>query len=903
MVAASLIFASPWWLLGLPLLAAGAGVFWRFARRYSERRIRLFVSPGSAHDAVPSMDRRRQILRFALPAAAVACVCLALARPLVGPKPGHAERKGVDFVVALDVSKSMWAEDVSPNRLDAVKKELTEWMRQASGDRMGLVIFAGEALIQAPVTFDYQALDRVLKTAAPRSISKGGTNIPKAIEMAATLLDKGGLDTRALVIFTDGENLDGDAVAAAREAHVKNGLTIFTIGVGSAAGGKVPQLDHAEFAKLNPQQKQRRGYVRNEYGTEVVSRLDERALRAIATAGGGRFEVFAPESGFFQKLRDTALLPLAKSRKILNVQDYDEWFPLPLLLAIVLLMLEPLVSVVKKRTSSGVGVAVVRPETLSGPAGAPVSFAKPKAKGVPAALILLALVCTAFGAGELDRQVALLLKEGKAAEAVALVKSTADAAPGDPILAYNYGLTLYQAGNLEGAIEVFQTIRTTATEEHLRTKALFQLGNAQFRLGEKLGTQSGAVLSMERSLAFYDELLAVRSTSDVRDNREAAKEALQEILTKIAAERLKSADDMEKRNDIQRLSRVLQEALDAQERLTTLDPKDKQASAAKEETKRRLAESLQKDAEKHIAETDKIEAKNDKNADRMVLGRREQGIETLRQALAQTPDDKTIAQKIQAEQSKMSNLITKRAEEILVPALAKEKMSGGEMQAVEKGRQELAKALELDANNARAKELKAEADTRLENELLAQAEKSLDAVERQNGPQAKLRAASSAGEQFQKAQDVNPDSQPAKDGLAKVEAMLPELHAAAAALELAEAQKLLAADSKSRDTLKKAVGYLETSTQNFSRSLALKPEDQKAQQGFTQAQQLLSESRDQLDQERQANAEPGELSEPSDKPGQPGQPAPPKMQVYTQRQPGAPVAPTGGFWNKNNRDW
>jgi Ca-activated chloride channel family protein len=904
MVAASLIFASPWWLTGLPLLVAGAVAFWRFSRRQAERRIALFVSPGSAREAVPSMDRRGQMLRFALPVAVAGLVCVALARPLTGPKPGHAERKGVDFVVALDVSKSMWAEDVPPNRLDAVKNELTGWMRQASGDRMGLVLFAGEALISAPVTFDFQALERVLKAASPRSISKGGTNIPKAIEMATTLLDKSGLDTRALVIFTDGENLDGDAVAAAREAHAKNGLTIFTVGVGSAAGAKVPQLDHAEFAKLKPPQQQRRGYVRNEYGTEVVSRLDEQALRAIATAGGGRFEVFVPGSGFFQNLRDTALLPLAKNRRILNVQDYYEWFPVPLVLAILLLMLEPLIPAVRKRGPAGVGVAVVRPETLSGPAGAPVSFARPKGKGVPTALLAFVLLPAALAVSEPGREVAGLLKDGKPAEAVAVMRAALDAAPSDPVLAYNYGLTLYQAGKLEDAIEVFQNLKTSTTEEHLRAKALFQLGNAQFRLAEKLGTQSGAVLSMERSLAFYDELLAVRSTGDARTNREAAKEALQEILTKIAAERLKSADDMEKRSDTARLSRVLQEALDAQERLTTLDPKDKQAAAAKEEIRRRLAESLQKDAEKHIAETDKIEAKNDKNADRQVLGRREQGIEILRQAQTQAPHDEKIGQKIQAEQTKMSNLITKRAEEAIAPALAKEKMSGGEMGAVEKGRQELAKALELDANNTRAKDLKAKADARLEDELLGQAEKNLAAVERQTGAQAKLRAASAAGEQFQKARDVNPDSQRARDGLAKVEAMLPDLHAAAAALDLAEAQKLLRAEGKSQNNLKKAVGYLETSTQNFSRSLALRPEDQKAQQGFEQAQQLLSESRDQLDAQRQAGAEQNESSDPAADPSaQPGEPAPPKMQIYNQRPTGKPAAPTGSFWDKNNRDW
>jgi hypothetical protein len=908
MVAASLVFASPWWLLALPILAASGFVFWRISRRYTERRIGLFVSPSTVKEAVPAVDRRLQMLRFAMPILVVACVCVALARPLIGPRPGHAERKGVDFVVALDVSKSMWAEDLSPNRLDAVKQELSTWLGQAAGDRMGLVLFAGESVIQAPVTFDYQALERVLKAANPKSISKGGTNIPKAIEMASTLLNKSGLDTRALVIFSDGENLDGDAAAAARQAQDRDGLTIFTVGVGSAAGAKVPQIDHAEFARLRPEQKQRRGYVRNEYGTEVVSKLDENALRAVATAGGGRYEVFAPDTGFFQRLRDTALLPLAKNRKILNVQDYYEWFPLPLFVGIVLLMLEPLISTVKKRSASGgVGVDVVRPETLSAPVEVPVSFPR-KSKAGTAPLVILFLAATPLLANsDLRSQAEKLLKDGKGADAVALVRTAANAAPGDGLLAYNLGLTLYQAGQLEEAIEVFQNLKTSTTDESLRAKALFQLGNAQFRLGEKLGSQPAAVLSMERALAFYDELLAVRSTSDGRFNQEAAKKALQETLTKIAAERLKAADDMEKRNDTFRLSRVLQEALEAQERLTTLDPKDKKLAADRDATKQRLAQSLKKEAEKHIAETDKLESQNKPDDDRKVLGRREQGIDILQQAKAQAPNDQELDRKIQEEQSKMSNLITKRAEEKIVPALAKEKAGSGELAALDRGRQDLAKALELDPDNAKAKDLKAQAEGRLEKEILAQAKNNLAAAERQTDPRSKLRAASGAGEQFQKVQDINPESQPAKEGLEKVGAMLPELHAAAAALDLAEAQRLLGDEKKSSDNLKKAVGYLETSTQNYARSLALKPEDQKAQEGYDRAQQLLSDSRDQLDQQRQMTAQssqqPPQEGAPSEQAAE-GQPAtPPKMQIYNQRQPASPSVSSGSFWNKNNRDW
>lgn len=907
MVAASLIFASPWWLLALPLLAAGGVVFWRISRRYVERRIGLFVSPSTVREAVPAMDRRLQMLRFAMPLLVVACVCLALARPLVGPRPGHAERKGVDFVVALDVSKSMWAEDLPPNRLDAVKQEISEWLGQAAGDRMGLVLFAGESVIQAPVTFDYQSLERVLKAAAPRSISKGGTNIPKAIEMASSLLNKSGLDTRALVIFTDGENLDGDAVAAARQAHDKDGLTIFTVGVGSTVGAKVPQIDHAEFAKLRPDQKQRRGYVRNEYGTEVVSKLDENALRAIATAGGGRYEAYVPESGFLKRLRDSALLPLAKNRSILNVQDYYEWFPLPLFGAILLLMLEPLISTLKKKPgSSGVGVAVVRPETLSAPVDVPVSISrKTKSAVVPLAIFFLA-AAPLPAASDLRSQAEQLLKEGKGADAVALVRAAVNVSPDDGLLAYNLGLTLYQTGQLEEALEVFQNLKTSTTDEALRAKALFQLGNAQFRLGEKLGSQSAAVLSMERALAYYDELLAVRPSTDGRFNQEAARKALQEVLTKVAAERLKTADDMEKRNDTWRLSRVLQEALEAQERLTTLDPKDKKAEADRDATRKRLAESLKSDAAKHIAETDKVESQNKPDDDRKVLGRREQGIAILQQAKAQAPNDPEIDRKIQEEQTKMSNLITKRAEEKIVPALAKEKVGSGEMAALDRGRQDLAKAVELDPDNTKAKDLKSQAEDRLEQEILAQANRNLAAAERQTDPRSKLRSATGASEQFQKVQDINPASQPAKEGLEKVGAMLPELHAAAAALDLAEAQKLLADEKKSPDNLKKAVGYLETSTQNYARSLALDPEDQKAQQGYDRAQQLLSDSRDQLDQQRQMTAQSPESPQggtPQEQSAE-GQPAtPPKMQIYHQRQPASPAVSSGSFWNKNNRDW
>jgi len=903
-----MIFAQPLWLILVPLLAAGGYGFWVLARRRAQKRIGLFVSPALVREAVPAMDWPLRAVRFAIPVAVVALLALAAARPLTGPKAGHAERRGVDFVVALDVSKSMWAEDLQPNRLDAVKNELKTWLHQASGDRMGLVVFAGEANVQAPVTFDYQALERILKVAAPKAISKGGTNIAGAIQTSGTLLSKSGLDTRALVIVTDGENLDGDALDAARKAHAQDGITIFTVGVGSAAGEKVPLTERSEYDKLPLEKRQKRNYMRNEYGTEVVSRLDEQALRGIAASGGGQYVPFVANGEFFQKFRNTHLLPLTKERKILNVQDYYEWFQVPLVLAILLLMLEPLIPSTRKRPAThGAGVAVIRPEKASSPAGAPVAFAKRTGKrpAPVALLLLLALTLAARAQTPLGQQVEQLIKDKKAPEAVALMKTEVDKSPADPLLAYNYGLTLYQAGQFEEAIVVFQNLKNTAEDDTVRAKALFQLGNAQFRLGQKLGTQPAAALSMERAMEFYDEMLTVKSSSDGRQNRDAAKQALQGILKQIAADRLKSADEQIKRNDTTRLSRTLSEALDAQEKIVALEPKDQQAAKDAEDTKKRLVDSLLNDAAKHSAETDKIEAQ--KGPDWQIMNRRNQALEMLREADAHAPNDKRVADAIQQEQTKISNYLTKKAEEKMAPAFAKEKRQNGDWDALERGRQELTQALDLDKNNTRAAELKQKAEEIIEKETAEAGKQALASAEKSGDARNRLRAATNAADLFQRAQSVNPDNQTARDGLDKLAKLLPELHAAAAQLDLAEGKKTLAAD-KSQAGLKKAVGSLEAASQNFARAEAMQPGDQDVRQGLQEAQRLLSESRDQLDAQRQASAQadnqqdgPPQDSASSQNAQQ--QPNAPNTQIYSQTRKTAPSVSSGNFWNKNVRDW
>ncbi|CAN5616132.1 hypothetical protein BH09VER1_BH09VER1_22260 [soil metagenome] len=923
MVTATLIFAEPLWLAVLPLLAVGGYFLAKVSRHRAEQKIRLFVSAGLAAEALAPLAARPRQLRFVVPIAVMGLIIIAAARPLTGPRPDHADRKGVDFVVALDVSKSMWAQDISPYRLAAVKNELSEWFKTMAGDRMGLVLFAGDAVIQAPITFDYTALDRVLKEAAPKSISKGGTNIAQSIEMATTLLKKSGLDTRALVILTDGENLDGDAVGAARDAHEKDGLTIFTVGVGTEEGSKVPGNEpNIAEEKKNGRTK---NFIRNEYGTEVVSRLDERSLRAVATAGGGTYEAFQPGQHFFPRFRDTHLLSLAKSRKILNVQDYYEWFQIPVALALLLLMLEPSLTLWKRpQTSRDVGVPVTRPANSSQPVAVPVRFAKKAGRPRIGAVIILFFFFAqgCFAVETLQQKVQTLFQQKKPDEAVALVKQQVEKEPENLDLLYNYGVTLYQAGRFEDAIAALQDIGAAGNvEENLRTQALLQLGNAQFRLGSKLGTQPGAVLSMERALAFYDQLLALKSSADGRHNREAAIENLKKILRSIADDRLKSADDQVQKNNTARLSVTLKEAVDALDRMQALDPSNQALASEVTRVHQRLTNALLDDANKLSAETDKIEAPNDPKQDRQVLGRRNQAIDIAKQALNYSPNDQHVKDAIQEQQNKIADLLTKRAEEKVAPILAKSE-SGKDLAPLNSARKDLENALEAAPNHQKAKDLKVQVDQRLEDDLVKKGEAALAAASQGNNPRGQLNQAMQASENFQKAQEVNAESPRAKAGLEKLQAMLPNLHAAVAAMDLAAAKKTLNADdspatkgsdaksavaSAKSDDLKKAVGSLETAAQNYGRAVSLAPDDADFQKGLTEAQQLLSESRDALDKRRQADtASQADSGQPqnSDQGGpENNTPNAPGTQVYSPRPaPSSPTVTSGGFWNKK-RDW
>ena len=217
--------------------------------------------------------------RLALWFVAIALLILSLARPQWGSDIEIVEQSGVQVMVALDISRSMLAQDLKPTRLDRAKLELSDLISRLDGDEVGIVLFSGASFVQFPLTSDYATARTYLNHASPNAITRQGTVIAEAIETAMAGFSTERENQKVIVIMTDGENHEGDPVTAAREAAGQDAV-IYTVGFGSAEGGLVPEYD--ERGDIT-------GYSQNAEGQTVLSRIDEVALQQIAKSGGGRY--------------------------------------------------------------------------------------------------------------------------------------------------------------------------------------------------------------------------------------------------------------------------------------------------------------------------------------------------------------------------------------------------------------------------------------------------------------------------------------------------------------------------------------------------------------------------------------------------------------------------------------
>ena len=290
----------------------------------------------------PFMSGLRQNIKLILFLLANAAIILAAAGPQIGSRLEEVKRKGADIIIALDVSNSMKAEDIKPNRLERSKQAIARLVDRLEGDRIGIIVFAGEAYVQLPITTDYGAAKLFLNYIDTDVIPTQGTAIGAAIELAVNSFSQDSKHNKAIVIITDGENHEDDAAAASKSAQEK-GIIIHTIGMGSAEGSPIPVYHN----------KMQVDYKKDKNGTVVVSRLDEAALSKIALEGGGKF-IRATNSDDGLNAIITEINKMEKTEfGAKMITDYEDRFQYFLGAGLFLLLLEFLISERRSKFFSG----------------------------------------------------------------------------------------------------------------------------------------------------------------------------------------------------------------------------------------------------------------------------------------------------------------------------------------------------------------------------------------------------------------------------------------------------------------------------------------------------------------------------------------------------------------------
>jgi Ca-activated chloride channel family protein len=271
-------FGAPQWFWGLLVIPLVVALF-VWAERRGAKRLQEFASARLLPQLAGTVDRFRRVLRFGLLLLGLALAIVSLAQPRWGYTFQDVQRKGLDLFFAVDTSRSMLSNDVQPNRLERVKLATQDLINELQGDRVGLIAFAGRAFVQAPLTIDDGAVVEAINDLDTKTIPEGGTNISQAIALALETFGKSATGNRALIIFTDGEELSGDAIKSAKAA-ADAGVRIFTVGVGTPQGSLIPLTGENGGT----------AFVKDTSGQVVKSKLDEKRLREIAQATGGFYQ-------------------------------------------------------------------------------------------------------------------------------------------------------------------------------------------------------------------------------------------------------------------------------------------------------------------------------------------------------------------------------------------------------------------------------------------------------------------------------------------------------------------------------------------------------------------------------------------------------------------------------------
>jgi len=324
-------FANPdvlYLLLLVPVLI----LIWAAGNRRRRLARDRFGDPELVRRLTPDYSPARMTLKFFIRLTAFILALLTVARPQFGSRLEEVKREGVEVIIALDVSNSMLATDINPSRLERARQAISQLVDQLRNDRIGLILFAGDAYTQIPVTNDYLSAKMFLASAGPDAVSKQGTAIGAAIDLGIRSFTPESDKSRALIIITDGENHEDDAVAKARLAAEK-GITIHTIGIGSPEGSPIPVITGV-----------RTDYLKDREGNTVISKLDEKTLREIASATGGNYVRASNSSiGLNEIYNDIGRMKKSESNTVMYT-EYNDQFLVPALLLFLLLIADLLLA-------------------------------------------------------------------------------------------------------------------------------------------------------------------------------------------------------------------------------------------------------------------------------------------------------------------------------------------------------------------------------------------------------------------------------------------------------------------------------------------------------------------------------------------------------------------------------
>ncbi len=469
-------FSNPIALHALWLVPVVVAFYW-FAFRQRRRGLERFAAPHLWPTVAPTaLNDWLWVWRAVLVTEAVMLLAFAVAGPRWGFRWEEVKRKGIDIFVAVDVSKSMLAQDVRPSRLEQAKLAVRDLLREAVGDRVGLIAFAGTAFAPCPLTLDHAAVQMVLDDLAPESIPLGGTDIAGAMKEAMRGFDKAADRNCAIIIITDGENTaDTSPLSVAKTAAARD-IKIFTIGVGTTGGELIPAVGEGG----------EREFMKDKEGHAVQTRLDEATLQQIAlTTQGYYVHATAGNFGLDTIYKQGILAMEPKDFETQLVKQYEERFQWPLGTALLLLLVEALLRERSKESS-----------------GFEFRFRKRLRATAPVAALVLAM----------------------------MQAQAADITEPPPKL-YNFGNDAYRKQRFDEAAKAYSQ-SLTAKDPALQERAFYNLGNACYRLGEPLEATAPerAQEMFKQSVTCYDSALALDpKDEDAKFNKELVEVRLKQL--------------------------------------------------------------------------------------------------------------------------------------------------------------------------------------------------------------------------------------------------------------------------------------------------------------------------------------------------------------------------------------